>query len=80
MAQIQSAGEHLESLLNVKCRANDVRFFHKMSEVPPYESAFPISTAPNVVPEAFGKAWEERIDEWGIHMKEAYVLRFTSLA
>jgi hypothetical protein len=41
-----------------------------MTERPPYESKFPYSTAPNVVPAAM-EGWETRVDEWGTHIKEA---------
>ncbi|CAK9783307.1 unnamed protein product [Cutaneotrichosporon oleaginosum] len=46
------------------------RFFHRMTEKPPYESKFPYSTAPNVVPAAM-EGWETRVDEWGSHIKQA---------
>lgn len=46
-------------------------FFHRMAERPPYESKFPYSTAPNVVPKAFGETWEESVDEWGGFIKQA---------
>lgn len=41
-----------------------------MTEKPPYESKFPYSTAPNVVPKAF-EDWEDRLAEWGGHLKDA---------
>lgn len=44
-----------------------------MTERPPYESKFPYSTAPNVVPERFKETWAERVDEWGEFLKQAYV-------
>ncbi|WVQ75753.1 hypothetical protein IAR50_005384 [Cryptococcus sp. DSM 104548] len=47
------------------------RFFHRMSQDPPYESAFPTLDAPNVTPKAFEGTWEGRVNEWGTHMKEA---------
>ncbi|TXT13007.1 hypothetical protein VHUM_01408 [Vanrija humicola] len=47
------------------------RFFHRMAERPPYESKFPVSTAPNVVPKAFEGTWEERVSEWGGFIKQA---------
>ena len=49
------------------------RFFHRMSDVPPYESKFPSLEAPNVVPEAFKDTWEGRVDEWGTLLKQAWV-------
>lgn len=48
-----------------------IRFFHKMSTNPPYKSAFPQSEIPNVTPEMFQGTWEERVAEWGGHMKRA---------
>ena len=47
------------------------RFFHRMSQVPPYPSAFPILSTPNVVPTAFADSWEDRVGEWGTHLKQA---------
>ncbi|WVQ84834.1 hypothetical protein IAT38_006991 [Cryptococcus sp. DSM 104549] len=47
------------------------RFFHRMSEAPPYPSKFPVLEAPNVTPEKFGETWEKRVDEWGVFMKQA---------
>jgi len=35
-------------------------FFHRMSEAPPYESAFPISSAPNVTPKSLEGIWEDQ--------------------
>lgn len=52
---------------------SDGSFFHRMAERPPYESKFPYSTAPNVVPKAFEETWEERVAEWGGFIKQAYV-------
>ena len=49
----------------------DARFFHRMSTSPPYESVFPVSKAPNVVPEAFRDTWPERVNEWGGFMKQS---------
>ena len=49
------------------------RFFHRMSVSPPYNSAFPVSTAPNVVPDAFSDTWAEKLDEWGSYMKQRCV-------
>ncbi len=46
------------------------RFFHKMTEKPPYESKFPISSAPNVTPKAFAGRWERGMNEWGGFMKQ----------
>lgn len=45
-----------------------------MTEKPPYESKFPYSTAPNVVPEEFEETWEGRVDEWGGFLKQAWVM------
>lgn len=47
------------------------RFFHRMTERPPYESRFPYSTAPNVVPEAYKETWDTKLEEWGSMMKQA---------
>ncbi|KAK1923409.1 hypothetical protein DB88DRAFT_505325 [Papiliotrema laurentii] len=47
------------------------RYFHRMSVEPPYESKFPISKAPNVVPKAFEGVWEDRVDEWGFLLKQS---------
>ena len=49
-----------------------LRFFHRMSEPPPYESAFPVLSIKNVIPRAFPQ-WEEKVDEWGRCMKLAWV-------
>ncbi|EIW71350.1 hypothetical protein TREMEDRAFT_67719 [Tremella mesenterica DSM 1558] len=46
------------------------RWFHRMSETPPYPSAFPVCSAPNVTPRAFPD-WEVRVNEWGGFMKQA---------
>lgn len=54
-------------------QADRSSFFHKMSQVPPYKSAFPISEVGNIVPRAFEDIWEERVDEWGCYMKQAFV-------
>lgn len=42
-----------------------------MADRPPYESKFPISTAPNVVPKAFEATWEDSVSEWGGFIKQA---------
>lgn len=47
------------------------RFFHKMSINPPYKSVFPQSEIPNVTPAEFQGTWEDRVAEWGGHMKRA---------
>ncbi|OCF78064.1 hypothetical protein I204_02070 [Kwoniella mangroviensis CBS 8886] len=47
------------------------RFFHRMSEKPPYTSHFPVLEAPNVVPEKFKDTWEGGVNEWGGFMKQA---------
>ncbi|KAL7419225.1 hypothetical protein Q5752_006062 [Cryptotrichosporon argae] len=47
------------------------RFFHRMSEKPPYTSAFPYSSAPNVVPSALKGRWEPVVDTWGHQLKQA---------
>lgn len=47
------------------------RFFWKMTEVPPYETAFPSLNMPNVVPERFADVWATTLDKWGQAMKNA---------
>ncbi|OWZ67670.1 hypothetical protein AYX14_01473 [Cryptococcus neoformans] len=47
------------------------RFFHRMSEAPPYQSNFPVLEAPNVTPRAFERTWEERVNEWGVFMRQS---------
>lgn len=55
---------------NCPCEAY-IRFFHRMSSQPPYDSKFPALEAPNVVPKAFKGTWEGRVDEWGVLLKQA---------
>nr|ODN86737.1 hypothetical protein L203_03986 [Cryptococcus depauperatus CBS 7841] len=47
------------------------RFFHRMSEKPPYQSRFPVLEAPNVQPRAFAETWEKTLNDWGVFMKQA---------
>nr|ODO04288.1 hypothetical protein L204_00645 [Cryptococcus depauperatus CBS 7855] len=47
------------------------RFFHRMSEKPPYQSRFPVLEAPNVEPRAFAETWEKTLSDWGVFMKQA---------
>ncbi|OCF34389.1 hypothetical protein I316_03903 [Kwoniella heveanensis BCC8398] len=47
------------------------RFFHRMSEKPPYESKFPVLETPNVTPKKFKGEWEERVGEWGEIIKQS---------
>jgi hypothetical protein len=47
-----------------------------MTTDPPYKSAFPHSEIPNVTPANFGETWENRVAEWGGHMKNAYVIHY----
>jgi hypothetical protein len=47
------------------------RFFWKMTEVPPYETAFPSLNMPNVVPNTFKDVWATTLDKWGRSMKNA---------
>src|ERR1700761_6825351 len=47
------------------------RFFWKMTETPPYETAFPSLNMPNVVPEHFKDVWSTTLDKWGKSMKNA---------
>jgi hypothetical protein len=42
-----------------------------MTEVPPYETAFPSLNMPNVVPERFSDTWATTLDRWGQAMKNA---------
>ncbi|KZT75093.1 Clavaminate synthase-like protein [Daedalea quercina L-15889] len=49
------------------------RFFWKMSEKPPYETAYPALNAPNVVPHAdsIRDRWTPIMGKWGKSMKDA---------
>ncbi|KAK7465392.1 hypothetical protein VKT23_005370 [Stygiomarasmius scandens] len=49
------------------------RFFYKMSEKPPYETAFPGLNAPNVIPQAedLKERWTPTMEAWGTSMKQA---------
>ncbi|WVR07890.1 hypothetical protein IAU60_004933 [Kwoniella sp. DSM 27419] len=47
------------------------RFFHRMSDKPPYQSHFPVLEAPNVTPKAFADTWEDKMGEWGGIIKQA---------
>lgn len=49
------------------------RFFWKMVEHPPYETAFPGLNAKNIVPDAphIRDRWEPTMDLWGTSMKNA---------
>ncbi|KAI1499570.1 Clavaminate synthase-like protein [Biscogniauxia marginata] len=49
------------------------RFFWRMNEPAPYETAFPGLNAPNVVPEADGirERWTPTMEKWGNSMKSA---------
>ncbi|KAL1900121.1 hypothetical protein Sste5346_002429 [Sporothrix stenoceras] len=51
------------------------RFFWRMSEKPPYETAFPGLNAPNVVPAtddaSIRERWTPVMNQWGAAMKEA---------
>ncbi|KAF8527546.1 Clavaminate synthase-like protein [Hysterangium stoloniferum] len=47
------------------------RFFWRMSEHPPYETAFPGINSSNIIPEAFHDHWESTLEKWGKSMKEA---------
>ncbi|EPT04041.1 hypothetical protein FOMPIDRAFT_1022142 [Fomitopsis schrenkii] len=49
------------------------RFFWKMSEKPPYETAYPALNAPNVVPQAdsIRERWSPVMEKWGTSMKNA---------
>ena len=57
------------------------RFFWKMSEKPPYETAYPALNAPKVVPQAdsIRERWPPIMEKWGTSMKNAYVLCGQSL-
>lgn len=52
------------------------RFFWKMTEKPPYDTAFPSLNMPNVVPEAHKDVWADTLNEWGGSMKNACVVPF----
>ncbi|PVF97710.1 Clavaminate synthase-like protein [Serendipita vermifera] len=47
------------------------RFFWKMTEKPPYETAFPSLNMPNVVPDTFKDTWASTLNKWGRSMKNA---------
>ncbi|WVF68338.1 hypothetical protein IAT40_003103 [Kwoniella sp. CBS 6097] len=47
------------------------RFFHRMSDKPPYQSKFPVLETPNVTPKKFDGEWEDRVGEWGGIIKQA---------
>lgn len=51
------------------------RFFWRMSEKPPYDTAFPGLNAPNVVPAtddaSIRERWTPVMNQWGAAMKEA---------
>lgn len=49
------------------------RFFWKMGDVPPYQTAYPALNAPNVVPqdERIRTRWEPVMEKWGKSMKNA---------
>ncbi|CAG7853964.1 SubName: Full=Uncharacterized protein {ECO:0000313/EMBL:CCA67167.1} [Serendipita indica DSM 11827] len=47
------------------------RFFWKMTEDPPYKTAFPSLNMPNVVPERFQDVWASTLNKWGQSMKDA---------
>jgi hypothetical protein len=52
------------------------RFFWRMGDRPPYETAYPALNAPNVVPAdpAIRERWEPLLNHWGGSMKTAYVV------
>jgi hypothetical protein len=47
------------------------RFFWRMATPPPYETAFPVVKASNIVPEAFKDHWQPTLEKWGKTMKQA---------
>jgi len=47
------------------------RFFWRMCERPPYETAFPGINSPNIIPEEFHDRWEPTLEKWGKFMKQA---------
>jgi hypothetical protein len=59
----------IDSGADPKCR-----FFWKMTEKPPYETAFPSLNMHNVVPEAKKDVWADTLNKWGTSMKNAYVV------
>lgn len=63
----------IDSGADPKCR-----FFWKMTEKPPYETAFPSLNMPNVVPEALKDIWADTLNKWGTSMKNACAMLFTS--
>ncbi len=66
-----------ERPLDISAHAPDpkCRFFWRMVEKPPYETAFPGLNAPNVTPQAeeIRERWEPVMDFWGSSMKNAWV-------
>lgn len=63
----------IDSGADPKCR-----FFWKMTEKPPYETAFPSLNMPNVVPKVFEDVWADTLNKWGTSMKNACAMLFTS--
>ncbi|KAG8959006.1 hypothetical protein FRC03_008550 [Tulasnella sp. 419] len=47
------------------------RFFYKMTQTPPYQTAFPQLNMPNVIPDGFKDVWKPTMDKWGNCMKNA---------
>ncbi|KAH9837008.1 Clavaminate synthase-like protein [Rhodofomes roseus] len=67
--------EPAERPLDIMAHSPDpkCRFFWKMSEKPPYETAYPGLNAPNVVPQAdsIRDRWTPIMEKWGTSMKNA---------
>ncbi|KAF8831214.1 hypothetical protein HHX47_DHR1000283 [Lentinula edodes] len=62
-----------ERPLDVSGRPSDpkTRFFWKMSTPPPYETEFPLSSIPNIIPDAFADVWQTTLETWGNTLKTA---------
>lgn len=73
--RIIEALELSERPLDISAHSPDpkCRFFWKMSEKPPYETAYPALNAANVVPQAefIKKTWSSTMEKWGTSMKNA---------
>uniref|UniRef100_A0A8H7YA54 Isopenicillin N synthase-like Fe(2+) 2OG dioxygenase domain-containing protein n=1 Tax=Psilocybe cubensis TaxID=181762 RepID=A0A8H7YA54_PSICU len=73
--RIIEALEPSERPLDISAHSPDpkCRFFWKMSEKPPYETAYPALNAANVVPQAefIKKNWTFTMEKWGTSMKDA---------
>ncbi|PPQ67139.1 hypothetical protein CVT25_005740 [Psilocybe cyanescens] len=73
--RIIEALEPSERPLDISAHSPDpkCRFFWKMSEKPPYETAYPGLNAANVIPQAnfLKETWASTMEKWGTSMKNA---------